>query len=169
MLLQQIHSIGIRGPVLAWMSFYLSNIKIGDAVSRQRQLCCGVPRGSVLGPLLFSIYSMPTSAIFAKHSVTFHIYADDAQLYAEFPRDQPCEVEDAIRRIERCTVDAKLWMMDHHLLLNEAKTKAIVFCVPYCKAPPTVDTINVCGCDITPQSFVRDTGVFMDNTLCMLT
>ena len=47
-------------------------------------------------------------------------------------------------------------------MLNEAKSEAIVFCVPYCIAPPTVDTINVCGCDITPQSFVRD--VFMDNT-----
>ena len=60
-------------------------------------------------------------------------------------------------------------MIDHHLILNEAKTEAIVFCVPYCKAPPTVDTINICGCDITPQSFVRDIGIFMDNTLCMST
>ena len=58
--------------------------------------------------------------------------------------------------------------MDHHLMLNEAKTEA-VFCTPCCKAPPTVDTINVCGRDITPQSFVRDIGIFMDNILCMLT
>ena len=35
-------------------------------------------------------------------------------------------------------------------MLNEAKTEATVFCVPYCKAPPTVDTINICGCDIAP-------------------
>ena len=95
--------------------------------------------------------------------------AHNTQLYAEFPHDQPCEVEDTIRRIEQCTVDVKQWLMNHHLMLNEAKTEAIVLCASHCKAPPTVDTINVCGRDITPQSFVRDIGVFMDNTLCMST
>ena len=35
-------------------------------------------------------------------------------------------------------------------MLNEAKTEATVFCAPCCKAPPNVDTINVCGHDITP-------------------
>ena len=54
-------------------------------------------------------------------------------------------------------------------MLNETKTEAIVLCAPSCKAPPTVDTINVCGCDITPQSFVRNIGIFGDNTLCMST
>ena len=83
--------------------------------------------------------------------------------------DRPCEVEDAIRRIERCTVDVKRWMMDHHLMLNETKTEAIVFCAPNCRVPPTVDTINVCGCDITQQILVRDICVFVDNTLCMST
>ena len=65
---------------------------------------------------------MPVSAIFAKHNVKYHLYADDTQLYAGFPRDQPCE--DAIRRIEQCTVDVKRWMMDHHLMLNEAKHRS---------------------------------------------
>ena len=59
--------------------------------------------------------------------------------------------------------------MNHHLILNETKSEAIVFCAAYCKAPPTIDTINVCGCDITPQSLVRDMGGFVDNTLCMST
>ena len=54
-------------------------------------------------------------------------------------------------------------------MLNEAKTTAVVFCAPSCKVLPTVDAINVCGCDITPQSYVKDIGVFMGNTLCMST
>ena len=42
-------------------------------------------------------------------------------------------------------------------MLNEAKTEAIALCAPCCKAPPTIDTINVRGCDITKHSFMRDT------------
>ena len=62
-------------------------------------------RGRFLGPCFFIIDCMPISAIFAKHNVKYHLYADDTQLYAEFP----CEVGDAIGRIERCTADVKRW------------------------------------------------------------
>ena len=59
MLLRQLYSIGIRGSALAWLTSYLSDrtlaIKIGDVVSRHKRLECGVPQGSVLGPLLFTI------------------------------------------------------------------------------------------------------------------
>ena len=54
-------------------------------------------------------------------------------------------------------------------MLKEAKTEAVVFYALCCRAPLIVDTINVCGCDTTAQSFVRDIGVFMDNTLCLST
>ena len=86
-------------------------------------LWCAAGVGS-WAPVFFIMNCMPISAIFAKHNVKFHLYADDTQLYAEFP----CEVGDAIRRIERCTADVKRCMMDHHLMLNEAKTEAIVVC-----------------------------------------
>ena len=78
MLLRQLYSIGIRGSALAWLTSYLSDrtlaIKIGDVVSRHQRLECGVPQGSVLGPLLFTIYCMPISSIFAKHGVKYHMY-----------------------------------------------------------------------------------------------
>ena len=81
MLLRQLYSIGIRDSALAWVTSYLSDrtlaIKICHVVSRHQRLECGVPQGSVLGPLLFTIYCMPISSIFAKHGVKYHMYADD--------------------------------------------------------------------------------------------
>ena len=71
-------------------------------------MCCSVPKGYVLGPLLVTSYCMPISVIFAKHKVKYHLYADDTHLYAEFSRE-PCEVEDAIRRIRS---DAQLMSKD---------------------------------------------------------
>ena len=171
MLLQQLYSIGIRESALAWLTSYLSDrtlaIKIGDVVSRQQRLDCGIPQGSVLGPLLFTIYCMPISSIFAKHGVNYHMYADDTQLYVEFPRNRPTDAENAAHRIGNCVTDLKRWLTDHQLLLNESKTEAIAFNVPSCKVPPAITDINICGCDITLQQTVRDIGVVLDSGLDM--
>ena len=171
MLLRQLYSIGIRGSALAWLTSYLSDrtlaIKIGDVVSRHKRLECGVPQGSVLGPLLFTIYCMPISSIFAKHGVKYHMYADDTQLYVEFPRNRPTDAENAAHRIGNCVTDLKRWLADHQLLLNESKTEAIAFNVPSCKVTPAMTDINMCGCNITLQQTVRDIGVFLDSGMDM--
>ena len=128
-LLKQIKSIGICESALAWIASYLSDttlpIKTEDAISCRQQLNCGVPQGSVLGPLLFTIYCMPLTAIFTRHHLKYHIYADDTQRYVDFPRNQPCDADIATRRIKACTIDIKRWMTSHKLLLNDRVLPAI--------------------------------------------
>ena len=60
-LLNTLHAIGITGKALAWSTSYLQNrsqtITISGKQSRSQQLECGVPQGSVLGPILFNVYT----------------------------------------------------------------------------------------------------------------
>ena len=77
---------GLGGTALKWFASYLSdrsqNIKIGSTLSELSKLLYGIPQGSVLGPLLFSLNTTPLSKIIRLHPhIKFHFYADDTQLY----------------------------------------------------------------------------------------
>ena len=77
---------GVGGVVLEWFKSYLSDrsqcVKIGSILSDTKKLLFGVPQGSVLGPILFSLYTTPLSKVIRNHpGIGFHFYADDTQLY----------------------------------------------------------------------------------------
>ena len=76
-----LHDWFVDGTVLLWMKSYLSNhkqkIKIGDSFSEAVILPFRVPQGSVLAPLLFTLYTSPLSQVISKFNVTHHLYADD--------------------------------------------------------------------------------------------
>lgn len=121
------HCIGIKGTALSWFRPYLSersfSVHMGQFSSSVAPLTCGVPQGSVLGPLLFSLYLQPLGLIFRKYGIPFHCFADDVQVYLplKFP------ATDALQCVHNCMVDIKQWMDLNFLKLNESKTEVVLF------------------------------------------
>ena len=77
-------TFGIQSNALLWFKSYLHNRKqtvVVDGVkSEWYDIKYGVPQGSVLGPILFTLYMQPLSGVINKHNVSYHFYADDTQL-----------------------------------------------------------------------------------------
>ena len=92
----------------------------------EKNLSFGVPRGSVLGPVLFTIYTTLLGRIIQRHGLTYHLYADDTQLYMAFKPSDVISKCDAISRIVVCVTDIRIWMNDNFLKLNDDKTELLI-------------------------------------------
>lgn len=118
--------VGIRGTALKWIRSYLEDrcfsVLLGPYSSDVAPLNYGVPQGSILGPLLFSLYLLPLGSIFKKHKLSFHCFADDVQIYLPLKPSS-----DSVQALLYCIHDVKEWMAQNFLKLNESKTEVVVF------------------------------------------
>ena len=78
----------VTGTALKWFGSYLEGrtyqVKIGDTLSEKHGLLTGVPQGSILGPVLFNVFSSGLADIFNYFKVSSYYYADDTQFFVEF-------------------------------------------------------------------------------------
>ena len=86
-------------------------------------------QGSVLGSILYTLYTTPLEDICRKHQVEAQFYADDQQIYLSFrpTRNNNKQQETCIKRLEQCIEDARAWMAFNLLKLNDDKTEFIIF------------------------------------------
>ncbi len=98
-------------------------MSIGEHKSKWMSMTCGVPQGSILAPLLFSLYMLPLSQIMRKNQIAYHSYADDTQIYlALSPNDYSL-----IDSLCQCIDEINSWMCQNFLQLNKEKTEVIAF------------------------------------------
>ena len=117
---------GLNDNVLSWLKSYLigrsSYVALGHCHSST--VCCdtGVPQGSVLGPLLFSIFTTPVGRLNSSFNISYHQYADDTQLYTSVDSSSSAD----ITRLSSCAEAVTKWHLENSLLLNPSKTEALV-------------------------------------------
>ena len=165
---------GITGDPLK--CFFLSYLKgrvqseqIGSTFSQEQNLLLGVPQGSVLGPVLFTIYTTPLGRIIQRHGLTYHLYADDTQLYMAFKPSDTTYKYDAISRIEACVADIRIWINDNFLKLNVDKTELLVITTREELSNISDVSIKVGDQSISPSDDdpPRNLGVIFDSICCL--
>ncbi len=125
LLLMDCKSVGIDGDVLTYLRSYLENrqycVQIGRSFSDKKTLNRGVPQGSVLGPVLFCIYTIELSYILKKHKMEFKLFADDTQFYMAVDN-----IDNTEGKIKLIMDDVEKWMESKRLKLNQDKTECLI-------------------------------------------
>ena len=122
-------SIGLRGIALAWIHSYLEGrsqqVQVGEATSTAKQLKCGVPQGSILGPTLYCLYTRQIGRIFEKHGLAYHCYADDSQVYTVLGIQR--DWQGISVTVDQCMEELQAWMASNKLKLNQDKFEYHIF------------------------------------------
>ena len=127
-LVHRLHTdFGFTDAVLQWFSSYLTDrthyASLSNHCSAFVPVHSGVPRGSVLGPMLFTMYIEPLSAIIDSHSIIHHSFADDSQLQMSAPPDR---ISELLHSMQSCIGDVNSWATANMLKLNDNKTELML-------------------------------------------
>ena len=118
----------MSGKALDWFKSHLAGrsqrIKLDNCLSSRSDLSFGVPRGSVLGPLLFTVHTTPLSSLISGHATPHQLYANDSQLYVSFSSGDSAA---ALNDLQSCLTYVQSWMSTNKLKLKtETKKKFLL-------------------------------------------
>ena len=164
----------VTGVVLKWLVSYLKDrsqvVEIGVPLSEGNRsefakIRLGIPQGSVLGPILFTIYTVPIGNICRKHQAAFHLYADDTKIYLSFRPSIPSSKHECIARIKKCIDEIGIWMTQNLLKLNNDKTEFILMGTQQQLSKLDNTSLHIGSDTIKPTDHVRNLGFIMDSLL----
>jgi len=118
---------GYCGSVLSWFESYLSSrsfcVKCDNHLCSLYYSSCGVPQGSVLGPLLFIMYTTPSALSSLPFSLNHYLYADNTQLFFSF---YPSDFDSNITHLQDALQQISSWMTVSFLTINSSKTEFLL-------------------------------------------
>lgn len=157
---------GFSGVALRWFTSYLSlrtqSVKVNDTLSKAVPLIYGVPQGSVLGPILFTLYTTPLSEVIQSFKgVSHHLYADDTQIYTSLT---PRNANSNLTALQKCVAAAQSWMTENRLKLNPDKTEFLLIGTPAKRdAFEQYFPLDILGSPVSPCKSARNLGVLFDS------
>ena len=127
-LVHRLHTdFGFTDTVIQWFSSYLTDRTHYNSLSNHcstfAPVYSSVPQGSVLGPMLFTMYFVPLSAIIDSHSIIHHSFGDDLQLLKSAPADK---ISELLHSMQSCMSDVKAWATANIRKLNDSKTELML-------------------------------------------
>lgn len=161
-LMKKLYHYGIRGTAYDWISNYLSHrkqfVSYNDTKSDYENVTCGVPQGSILGPLLFLLYV--NDIVNVSDIAYLLLYADDTNIFIS---DQ-C-LRNATNNLNNELTKYNEWFQINKLSLNIAKTKAMVFTPSNRSYDATSTPIKIDNVVIEHVEHAKFLGVIIDNKL----
>ena len=159
---------GIEGLAIEWIRSFLMDrtqqVAFRGQLSGILRLVFGVPQGSVLGPLLFLLYTAELLDIIKDQGMKAHSYADDTQVHVS---TGATDVETAVQRFVSCTEKIESWMSSNRLKMNADKTQVIWIGSRQQLAKVDIKEFQLLSANILFSTTVSNLGVHLDSRLTM--